>query len=1752
MTTISSSQNNTITQVVESEVRETQSEVQMAERKPGPISQLATYVRNVSHDASGEPVNPIKIPDVIASGIHEKTRESSKTGKPPFNGAEIGDLVDVLSAETPKWPFLDATSFWLVGRVLIFGECCPAQYEGMYNLYAMLQVFPKKPPEGRRAFKASVGQKIIYPAISQFLRSNGHPLLRRWTGLLVAELLEAPQNYQFMRAILTKKPELLQRVGGIIVEGNDIILKLVAGRVISELVTHGSKDILKKALPDDGFDMPLKEIDAELPIGSGSEWDAEFTQYASKIEIWRQDNGLTLPVGFYALNLKIDGVLLGREGNLICDVHEMLSIRIPGTSDHPPRWVDIGIENIEATITTKAGMNQENQSLSVLTILLKDFLEQGYFFRMDMKPENRIQAVALLLYSDEEPLVREDILKTRDSRRKKLLQQRGINNYATAWDEEKATPAGLWVGMEGEISFTEAELLLSQRREKIEKDIRSPGRCSPESKGDKQKESYHADFEQASVIEEETQFNELFAAQVDDMDLYEISEGATALQKETPKPSEEKIRRTFTQFTKQLDEITPPDLTGKVHAGLGHKTPTPKLTKQSSKPAKPKVATPKEPSMTAAQDMSIGSGDIHGFPSNEETVQTPVKHATSSGKRKTAVKKPPAKKTHGKQPAFKLPVPKKTVAEKASKLPPKPPNPDADIYDLQVSEEEAERPTVQSRAKGKVKTAGKKPVASKQPVTKSKATPAKKTPPPLAKVSGPEGDINDAQTGRAAEGVQKQVKTKGGGANLRKALNTKKKTHPFNARTFTDLEESIARSAEDKSSPLIAQGKRKMAAEQLSASHKKAKIEGAETGTNPEPFTVDTSVGHASKQVESGKKPGKKTIPSKRPAQGDSSDYEPTKPQESSNTRRSARLRNAAPKNLRVSSSSSPSEFENDSSEKGSGGETDPSSSPGLSSAKTSVYKAQGTPNSPQQEREIGPHRKKQKTATTVTNPEALTSKTSQREKNPALIASPEDDHAVVVAPGQSSNQEPLAEPIEDTREILQMSKEPEISEIPQQLQAVQQMDPREEGGTVQEPLGPAEIQEDDSVDSEVLSRGPVVEDGKAEASEVPEKIQPPKEPKLKTPCSVDGKVPTDEKLVQKPQTTTLEKRLPDILPEPLDEKRPSLKVPDIPETRPVPLEEENLTPLAVEVVEEQSKSLPLPQYLETEQDVLVLDERARVLPMAFPKPLETTVHSSSEEGRPVIDSAAPTPPTPTIPPAVDSSYVLSDPDLAEPTESGSFLDGGFTTQTKVYAKRVRVFIVEDGDEDVVFKTHSDGEIRSSPQPKRKRTVDHTGSPLPKTHSSQEAMRKANNTAVKVCQTSALSFRLKKKDEKLQTPDESGESEQSPTPDIPEASSFSRFQEAQEVSADRGISLETAIQIGSSSEASGGYSTSDSELSPLPKGFFTPAKKSNPPSSATHGFTSSASMRTEKFVRFARLPKPSAIENPVAKAEFARKAAEIKTKATSPKRPTIFAANCEVARVQGDYHTPKAKGTGHVGTSGKGSRERPTSVHKMDEKTIKASHSSANTSRDFKSPRGFEGLANPFKSNAFWKGNDKSDTSKPPIKSFARGRGDSKGSDPNTSELESSGSDFDSDDESSDNDSSAGEEKGRWGNLLPQHHQGTLSVLDKITKHWMFYLMSGEDRAHEAIKAYEKHADTAIAHLGNVHTQEYQVFSSNMHVVKTRLAEKCQATRDALQTVAQTHGPGLKAVLERCDRIHDARMIGIQKLRNRRKQGLIC
>jgi hypothetical protein len=96
----------------------------------------------------------------------------------------------------------------------------------------------------------------------------------------------------------------------------------------------------------------------------------------------------------------------------------------------------------------------------------------------------------------------------------------------------------------------------------------------------------------------------------------------------------------------------------------------------------------------------------------------------------------------------------------------------------------------------------------------------------------------------------------------------------------------------------------------------------------------------------------------------------------------------------------------------------------------------------------------------------------------------------------------------------------------------------------------------------------------------------------------------------------------------------------------------------------------------------------------------------------------------------------------------------------------------------------------------------------------------------------------------------------------------------------------------------------------------------------------------------------------------------------------------------------------------------------------------------------------------------------------------------------------------------------------------------------MLYLMSGEERAREAIKRYEHNADTVINHIRNVHMEEYQEFQASWGTIKAAVAAKCELTRDALD--AAVKDPADFQIMQiQLEQKHEGKMAGIAKLKKK-------
>lgn len=83
------------------------------------------------------------------------------------------------------------------------------------------------------------------------------------------------------------------KTGRLIVEGNDKLLKVVAGMVIRRLADNlESPGVVKKFIADSFPEEILNPYEArsdEFPLGSGSQWYQEFGMFVAEVEAKRDE-----------------------------------------------------------------------------------------------------------------------------------------------------------------------------------------------------------------------------------------------------------------------------------------------------------------------------------------------------------------------------------------------------------------------------------------------------------------------------------------------------------------------------------------------------------------------------------------------------------------------------------------------------------------------------------------------------------------------------------------------------------------------------------------------------------------------------------------------------------------------------------------------------------------------------------------------------------------------------------------------------------------------------------------------------------------------------------------------------------------------------------------------------------------------------------------------------------------------------------------------------------------------------------------------------------------------------------------------------------------------------------------------------------------------------------------------------------------------------------------------------------------------
>jgi len=437
----------------------------------------------------------IRIPQSIHTALKDRLQNAPPSHE-VFEKAEIEDLVDSLGDNLERWCSLEESSFAAIAMAFIFTEKCMAREEGVFKLYIALESMKNGLGSLRRTtYKNIVGEKLMQTLITFFLDNRRQALARRWAGLLLVELLETVENRNLLQTICDGEGNTyLLQIGKMVVEGKYRIPKHICGSLISELAMDATmndrRELLLTVMPKDAFDIKPFGDGERFPIGTGTQWELDFTNYLLDLEIAREQKNLRsvvfchpqpqilpflilslsrIPMCFTANAVKINDSYIGKADGVICDMSDILTLRIPTDSElSHHRWVDIDLANIQAVVATPLDSDATN-----LTLCLCDYKEMDYLFLLDMKPVKEPDTVIIQVRTDEAELIRNDLMSAKVYRREKWNKKAGKQSLARSWVviggnaiPTSSIPAGY--------KFQQEARDVRQRREDLENDVASP------------------------------------------------------------------------------------------------------------------------------------------------------------------------------------------------------------------------------------------------------------------------------------------------------------------------------------------------------------------------------------------------------------------------------------------------------------------------------------------------------------------------------------------------------------------------------------------------------------------------------------------------------------------------------------------------------------------------------------------------------------------------------------------------------------------------------------------------------------------------------------------------------------------------------------------------------------------------------------------------------------------------------------------------------------------------------------------------------------------------------------------------------------------------------------------------------------------------------------------------------------------------------------------------------------------------------
>jgi len=220
--------------------------------------------------------------DVLATALKPHSQSAGRA----FSKAEAERLADAFGTDSPRWSWLEASSFGAISLIFLFAEKCPARDAGLYRLYISLRDL--KAGDERTAYKKAAGEEAVSRfALNYFLIDQMSLSTRRWAGLLLYELLEAIENRIIVHKLSEEHDTLLEMFGNSLIRGQQNTIRHISAMLICRIGSDFDNMQQLEYLGKVFSGVSALESGDKFPCTS-TQWSDEMFRYLEKIDVGRR------------------------------------------------------------------------------------------------------------------------------------------------------------------------------------------------------------------------------------------------------------------------------------------------------------------------------------------------------------------------------------------------------------------------------------------------------------------------------------------------------------------------------------------------------------------------------------------------------------------------------------------------------------------------------------------------------------------------------------------------------------------------------------------------------------------------------------------------------------------------------------------------------------------------------------------------------------------------------------------------------------------------------------------------------------------------------------------------------------------------------------------------------------------------------------------------------------------------------------------------------------------------------------------------------------------------------------------------------------------------------------------------------------------------------------------------------------------------------------------------------------------------